>query len=55
MIVNPRRRNITVAEPFLNLIDVRIVIDLSGCRSGTQRMGADLETALEQFPRRKVA
>jgi hypothetical protein len=44
VIVNPRRRDIGVAEPLLNLGNVRFMIERIGCRGGAQRMSANLKS-----------
>ena len=43
MIVDPRRCNVGMAEPFLDLGDIGVVIERISGRRCTQGMGANLE------------
>src|SRR5689334_2675129 len=44
MIIDPRRRNVSVPEPLLHLGDVGLVIERIGGGGRAQRMRADLES-----------
>lgn len=43
MIVDPGRRNVRMAKPFLHLGDVGLVIKVVGRRGGPERMRADFK------------
>src|SRR5665213_3641389 len=49
MIVDPRSADIGVAEPFLHLGNVGLMIERVGCGGRAQRMRADLESQLRRI------
>ena len=55
VVVDPRRRNIRVPQPLLDLGDVGLVIERIGGDRGAERMRADLEPQLRRiFPHHPI-